>query len=343
MKKKLYLHVGLSKTATTYLQHCFFINRSRLIDEGIYYPLPFDQDEKTFQVKGNATYTNGNLAKIIDLVNGAETDVSVLLSSESLLGTIGLTNDKTKKLIFTALKEDFDIYIILVIRDLFDHTVSLYSQVIRTYLVNCNIDDYFVLPWEDIALRGGGGSKVCSTVTTLRHIKRFLHSCHSFGLNLKIFDYDTYKSDLPTEIFNYLGIFDFQKPQSSIVNRSLTFTEIEIVRLFFKHYFSKSESLTWQKCHEIVLEATKQLDTMLTTARSENIKPRPLKSTVELWLSLIDEELSLVQSLLPVDKKLTVVPNPRTGTSEHISLNYQEINNVLSICCNTITKRSNFS
>src|SRR4051812_41797703 len=95
--RRVYLHVGLYKTGTTFLQNLWRANRGRLAQQGVYYPGGRDGPVQVFAVSdlfgrrptGGEDRIEGRWAELTEAV-GASPHPVTLISDESLsLATVG--------------------------------------------------------------------------------------------------------------------------------------------------------------------------------------------------------------------------------------------------------------
>ena len=162
MSKKLYIHIGLPKTGTTYLQ-CFLCHNSHyLSEEGLFYPdlatgELYNSLSGADKFNGNAyplaySYLDepeitkcsitgiriSNLSKIL-----GSTDKNVLLSSEwfTLLSPFVI-----RAIHKTALESDFSLQIICYIRRQDLYLESNYNQRIKSNRSYISFEDYFYAP-----------------------------------------------------------------------------------------------------------------------------------------------------------------------------------------------------
>lgn len=147
--KKVYLHVGIHKTATSSIQDTLYNNRSLLEDEGYYYPKSWKAnhseiffnlfaDESLYKklnikkkIKLHKLYKNFiKKNKLINELKNKNIN-NLILSAES----ISLLNEKSlnnlKKFILNDLKIE-EIKIIISLRDKIDYCSSAFQEIVKT-------------------------------------------------------------------------------------------------------------------------------------------------------------------------------------------------------------------
>ena len=150
MVKTLYLHIGMQKTATTYIQQLFRDNNEVLGESGIYYPLAGQNDCGTHLGLSSAMFYLGDDDKKLlkTLKNEIKDKDNILISSENfsfLLEKIEFIKD------FFA---DYDVKIICSIRKHSEFLYSIWQTFVRTGEVlkpfNSYILPFFMAPLASI-------------------------------------------------------------------------------------------------------------------------------------------------------------------------------------------------
>lgn len=138
---KLFIHYGIYKTGSSYLQHCCAINKAHLIGHGIYFPdSPNDRLMKDGQISsGNAV----NLETYLKKKDGgkcsalfsrwkaaaqAHTCHSILISAEALVHQLA-TPEGLETLEKAVRKSGIgEVHLLGFFRDLADHAISTYKH-----------------------------------------------------------------------------------------------------------------------------------------------------------------------------------------------------------------------
>lgn len=206
------LHVGHGKTGSSFLQSCLALNRKKLQEYGISYPF---LDSYAKAIAGEVTSGNGgNFLKNIQDIG--DTNSKVLFSSESLFHSlIG------KDLIaFNDLlgENKFQFQVIIYTRNLFEHLFSRWGQLIKMSQTSDDLNSFLMQ----------------APLGPHPKILDWLHLSKRFDFKLKITNYSRHKSDLANRFFfDLTGVsdFPFELPPFRVVNRSLTYAEINFQRV----------------------------------------------------------------------------------------------------------------
>lgn len=141
----LYLHIGGPKTGSTYLQSVFRINRSSLLDMGIYYPTGNECPDKT-----PTSWTYGNGAGILDSAEAlakALGKINDYPGSSMLYSHEGLRNDvcireKVALIPSIARAHGFThIKFLFFVRNPVAYTVSVWQQLVKQNGMHEALDD----------------------------------------------------------------------------------------------------------------------------------------------------------------------------------------------------------
>lgn len=134
MRKKLYLHIGSHKTATTYLQSSFAKNANLLADLGILYPKSGQAYQAHFVLTGELRDESRIATPLESLPSwaalleeiAASSLPACLLSSEDF----GWGVDPSR---LSILAEKFDICVIFYLRSPEGHLESFYNQLVKDF------------------------------------------------------------------------------------------------------------------------------------------------------------------------------------------------------------------
>ena len=172
----IYFHIGLPKTATTYLQNFFYHNQGLLLEEGIYYPSTIGVRNHIYL---SVLCSSNSVKQIIERNNLKEwkdiqyqftqeinpyikTGKSLLLSNETLSSRVNRLQD-IEKLKDLSKRLSLEPKIILYLRRQDKLLISLYSTMIKagkSNQINLNLNpwyfNYFELlkRWETVFGKG---------------------------------------------------------------------------------------------------------------------------------------------------------------------------------------------
>ena len=208
--KKLIVHIGHGKTGTSFLQTVFSLNKESLKQLGFEYPNHMDEN---LAKNGYNTFGNGRLLLKND-IQETEHD-KVLYSSELLFRKLAYETEH-----LASLSNRFNLEVILYTRDVIEHSVSKWGQYVKQ----------------------GGGFQDLNTFLThnyndvLPTVLEWIRLSKDIGFTLNLRNYSKCKSSLVDDFFrNVLQIQGKIKNlnlPSQRVNRSLSFSEYEIQRVF---------------------------------------------------------------------------------------------------------------
>lgn len=225
--KKLYLHIGMTKTGTSALQRFFANNRERLYEDGIWYPeleaeLKVDEKQKIFL--GNADFLLKCSVDMEDMSNEQrhffEDICKKLLSGEKdiLLSHEGIY--KKDGVVYKNLKDQgFDVKVIICLRrqDLWGE--SWWNQRVKTVSITENCFDFIQRMDLDYYKIVKGIAAVVGKDNVIVHV-------YESG--------DGREENIFTTFLNILGIHNIDKYQKDTyqTNPSLSANFVEIKRIF---------------------------------------------------------------------------------------------------------------
>lgn len=222
----LFLHIGSHKTGTSALQSAFAVNSARLRQDGILYPASTgNADARQGRItSGNglrlATYLNPDLPfgfrpeNFLPNFNRtlvAADGKNILYSSEflELFDAARLTG-----LAAHAASQGYQCRIVYFVRSIAGHAISSYSQAVKREKVTSSFADYlrsvYRNPFKDTIRRSNAAVGIG---------------------NLLLLNYDAVRKDLLRTFLQEVCKLDSEGyRQPATVNRSLTATEIEVMR-----------------------------------------------------------------------------------------------------------------
>jgi len=136
MKKKLFLHVGMSKTGTTSIQSGLLTYKKALEDLGFYYPTGVMSHNLVSRHFKGVKRFDQQLAKFVEDVEATDCH-SVVMSSEMF--------ERMPPKGWLEFKETFskfDIQIVIYLRRQADVMVSMYSELVKKHVVSTTFETY---------------------------------------------------------------------------------------------------------------------------------------------------------------------------------------------------------
>lgn len=214
---KLFLHIGLAKTGTSYIQSMLARSADNLKEFDILYPHHPSFDSALAGKITSGNITGAEMLKQIDVFLSqakSQSNSSTFFSSEGLYPEI-LANFSQ----FKTLCQSYDVHVLMLLRDPIEHAISIYIQKVKRQGFTGGMNEIF--------------SVYNTPASVLKLIKAIEGIC-----TIHMYNYSRHKTDLLPIIASYLGVDSriFSSPTQSIVNRSLSMPEIALQRLFNKHF-----------------------------------------------------------------------------------------------------------
>ncbi len=222
--KEIILHIGHGKTGSSYLQSCLALNRDKLLDIGIDYPV-----HSSFKEAKRGGISSGNGALFLKNYLNAESlseQNKILYSSENLFRHRSLSRTFPKILEEEWLSKALEYFgpkikIIVFTRNLFEISFSIWGQYIK---------------------RGGGKHdlntflKLTTNSNPYNDLLEWLNLSSKYNCQINLRNYSNHKDNLLNVFLEDLigkkaKIEDFIQPKNKNVNRSLTFSEYEVQRI----------------------------------------------------------------------------------------------------------------
>ena len=215
--KNLVLHVGHPKTGSSYLQSFLTINEDKLKKSNIHYPTP-NKNDLNNSIKGFVTSGNGSrfLDSTNNLIFNFNDKITTLFSDECFFYRLLGWDDFDKFFKKNAIR----LKVILYTRNLFECSISDWGQLIKRHYFTEDINTFLI----------NSNTKRCNA------LKDWIEASIKYNFDLKIRNYSNNKKNLANVFCEDLGIGDiqtndFKMPPIKNVNRSLTISEYEIVRV----------------------------------------------------------------------------------------------------------------
>ena len=228
MKKRLYLHLGEGKCASTSLQEYFRLGASSLLQSGIRYP---------FAHQGPLRISSGNLPRathisevhrrLLEAMDQYPNN-NLLFSREQLFELLSSTKNlsKTQKLIHS---KGFELHIIWIVRNDLELLPSIVHQRSKSQGPTKGPRVYSI---EDIAQLG--------ITLYLRRI-RMIHELHELAIPFHIFNLSSTEA-IQELVFNAIGVAPPSVLEIPRINRSLSVNEFALITAL-RHLDNSSKKL----------------------------------------------------------------------------------------------------
>ena len=212
--KSMFIHIGHGKTGSSFLQSILALNSELLSASGLFYPAA-----PTNPAAANGKITSGNGRLLFENADYGSTDAgTVVFSGETLFRD--LRQGKRADLL-ASLQQRYQVTICVYTRDVFEHSFSRWAQNVKRGGVSLDLNQYLIAnplgPWQ--------------------LVRDWLRLSCEYGFNFVVRNYSRHKHDLLETFFYDLSGSDsivstLERPPNRTVNRSLSFSEFEIQRLF---------------------------------------------------------------------------------------------------------------
>lgn len=217
--QNLILHVGHQKTGSSYLQSIFELNRDFLHSNNICYPI-----SKSSKTARQGYISSGNGIEVFNINSLSSNLETILISGETLFEKLISDTDILKNL-----SKKFKITTVIYTRNIIEFCVSRWSQFVKREGVFYDIDTFLKQYRKN----------------HLDTLLQWISISKKFDINLKIRNYSVCKENLVNDFFEYFLHLEISNenliyPSNKSVNRSLTFSELEIQRLFNFVYGKKT-------------------------------------------------------------------------------------------------------
>lgn len=211
---RLLLHIGHSKTGTSFLQALLRNNRSLLTRYGYDYPSPSWQvsEEEGAEVgQGNGLVAAQSPGAMQALLKGhPRPDQGLILSSEEFFPQLATASD-SERLVRLALEADYEeVSILLAIRDPVSHAASLWMQYVKRAGGTAPLERFF------------------EHYSVPKLVLQFLDMYSGQpNVSIKLLNYSRHRTHLVEGLAGWLGIAaqDFVAPDAQTINRGLTSAE----------------------------------------------------------------------------------------------------------------------
>lgn len=281
--RTILMHVGQGKTGSSYLQSCLALSIDAMAPFRIAYPIA-----EADRVRGEKGHVNmGNfrprsretghfaedMSSLLNLVDWNRYH-SVVVSNEGMYLSLNY-----KGLLPSLLQatEGYRLKFKMVIRDPFEHALSVYQQGLKANLIS-NINEHFA-------------QKYNVPVQT----RDFIYLLKDHDVDVSITNYSRHKKELLKNFEQWIGLpagAMIRAPRSR-VNRSLTRSEMEFQRAFNRHAGPRAR-----------LMVADFLSNELPEIKPEN--PYIDHRTLETFLGRMRDQIDEVNTLLPANEAYQV-------------------------------------
>lgn len=230
--RTLFVHVGHSKTGSSYLQAQLASLANVLHERDAFYPWP--NMTKPWNISsGNAAYALGLKQNEIPEINASK----IIISSETFFQKMASNFEDAMKPIkdFACKIKAERIVIILFVRDPIKHAESAYQQNVKRGGETRHVDDFF------------------DVYNFPKRVENFLKKADELDIETSLINYSRNKSRVFSAFCNVTGIDPkgFEISEKRQVNRSLTRSELFIQRGFNKHLGRKGRMIADALCEEM--------------------------------------------------------------------------------------------
>lgn len=286
-KKTLYIHAGIFKTGSTYLQSTLRHNRDNLFENGVYYP-KISKREST----GYFDVTTGNGAKPFSrpdkfqkyLSRLVKSDRSVLLSGEAIFTNL-VNNDLTGVLFEFFESSSFEeMKFIFFARDPIDQASSVWAENVTQHGFATSLEEWFHQA-ENIPC-------LAQCLETLRSAAK---------ADITVINYSARKKQILEDFSEWLDVKlteDRSRSQLGTVNRSLTAGEQELLLSINRACGAQAAFLGIELCSK------------LTDIQGE--LRYPSKAAQRALLENLRPHIDTINSFLPEDQKLNEEVKPES-------------------------------
>ena len=262
---KIFIHVGLPKTASTYLQDVF-----PRLNNVAYIGRPYTQENyafNTLQYADNSLYTSSTIRKEIDNIENEIAKGNPILISDELFSGFAFYNFINRGMIAERLSEIIPhAEIILFLRGQMALIISLYNQFVKMAWVDTHLDESFLYrPGKGFPLKEWieGKRDWNSNNRFINHRSAFTPECfrysklHSLYNNLfkkvHVFLYEDFKKDREACLLQLGSILSTEFPsdlaldgetQITTLNKRLPNKQLraQLIRNKLSHIFPKTNS-----------------------------------------------------------------------------------------------------
>ena len=271
-RQEIILHVGHSKTGSSWIQSCLALSVGALRDAGIEYPEIESPEITPFFWAQRGGISSGNLGsaeRFVDTVTETARQHAkarrLLFSSEKVFDRIREENGS-----IAELQKQFDVTVILFTREFFAHANSEYNQGVKRSQTTGTLSDYIAKHYRQP-----------------EYVLDVLRLLECSGCRVKVFNYSRHASHLLDTFAAAIGIAPEKLvvPPVARVNRSLDAAEIYFARRFNEVSGSSSHALIADPlCEQLPLHPADVPSIARQDYEAFRERMEPLEATMNRWL-----------------------------------------------------------
>ena len=233
-RQEIILHIGHSKTGSSFIQSSLALSVGSLREAGVEYPelpaFPFDRAKRGAGSCGNLGHAVGCVNTVADVAGRHAEAKRLLFSSEYLFERIGKEGG-----LLATLQESFDVTVILVVREFLAHALSNYNQRSKSELSPVSLADCL-----------GRYNQPNAILLVLQAIERA-------GCRAKIYSYSRHADHLLETFATAIDVGPevLVVPPSPRVNRSLDPAELYLAIRFNEVLGSSRELIAYPLCEQL--------------------------------------------------------------------------------------------
>ena len=233
-RREIILHIGHSKTGSSFIQSSLALSVGRLREAGVEYPelpaFPFDRAKRGAGSCGNLGDSVGFVGTVADMAGRHAKAKRLLFSSEYLFERIG--NDGGG---LATLQESFDVTVVLFVREFLAHAVSNHNQRGKSGGCNLSLAQYL-----------GQYNRPNAIVRVMQAIERA-------GCRAKIYSYSRHADHLLETFATAIDVGPevLVVPPSPRVNRSLDPAELYLAIRFNEVLGPSRDLIAYPLCERL--------------------------------------------------------------------------------------------
>lgn len=260
--RTVYLHVGQPKTGTSYVQSVLVNGADALKDHGILYPMPDSAEHGMNYGVNSGNFRTDQIMRRLDKLMTTHAQSDFLFSSEFMY-----REEFYDRALFPFLRErGVNIKVLMYIRNPMSQFLSVYQQAMKRTGFTGTVDEFVHAPgfdWRDFA-----------------RAEDYVTHCEAHDVDLTVHNYSQRRETLIDDVLGWLGLPKgaIQAPEI-VVNRGLSFAEVEVMRVLRRVF---GEKLAFRTSDKLINSAR--------DVKSTQIYPRP-----DLFQALLQEFLSVTQ------------------------------------------------
>jgi hypothetical protein len=233
-RQEIILHIGPSKTGSSFIQSSLALSVGGLREAGVEYPelpaFPFDRAKRGAGSCGNLGHAVGCVNTVADVAGRHAEAKRLLFSSEYLFERIGKEGG-----LLATLQESFDVTVILFVREFLAHAVSNHNQWGKGGACSLSLAQYL-----------GRYNQPSAMLLVLQAIERA-------GCRAKIYNYSRHADHLLETFATAIDVGPevLVVPPSPRVNRSLDPAELYLAIRFNEVLGSSRELIAYPLCEQL--------------------------------------------------------------------------------------------